>query len=198
MTPPGPDTPGPGLPGPDAPDPGAADFRLWVHYGQAYLLDGEGADILTPAPSPDLSAGLVLTRRPADPPGTGFAFLVTGLHTGEVDFSVRVRATDPGPDLGGYEDVVELSVELPVGAPVIEQWGGGAIPLPPLPAGPGWYRLRYHARGFDAAAAADTLGDGEDPIDAYLLQLWPAAPTPPAAVRVVSEGVRSRLNPRRR
>src|SRR5690242_353866 len=49
----------------------------------------------------------------------------------------------------------------------------GRAELPALPAGPGTYRLRYHGRNVDAGRAADTA---DEPVDEYLLQIWPAPP----------------------
>ncbi|MFF4772523.1 hypothetical protein ACFY05_06660 [Microtetraspora fusca] len=66
-----------------------------------------------------------------------------------------------------YEDIVEISFESLSGEVPLWEWGGGGIhEIPPLAAGPGWYRLKYHARGMDDADDMDT-SDG--PVDHYLL-----------------------------
>ena len=52
------------------------------------------------------------------------------------------------------------------------------------------YRVRYTARGMDAAHAADTVIDGEEPLDAYRLWFWPAPPAPDRVIKVVSETAR--------
>ncbi|MFE6309438.1 hypothetical protein ACOQFV_29600 [Nocardiopsis changdeensis] len=157
------------------------DIRLWVHYGQADLVDGEAGFGVVPLGGP---SGMLCPG----PRLSGHVTLLTGLHTGYVDLSVNVTGTDPGPALDEYEDAVEVSLYMPQGAPVLVEWAGeGAHTLPEPSTGPGWYRLRYHAR--DADAGADDTGendeDGEEcnPVDAYLLQIWPA---PEAAPRVVA------------
>ncbi|MFC4561580.1 hypothetical protein ACFO4E_06905 [Nocardiopsis mangrovi] len=167
-------------------DPLTRSLPLDVDYAQAYLHDGHAGAETWPD-DPDHSAGIIRT-----PPDPGYAFLVTGTRTGEVGFTVAVGAEDPGPDLDGYEDAVEISVHMPEGTPVIEEWGGDVHELPPLTDGPGWYRLRYHARGFDAGRDDDHCDGG--PPDSYLLQIWPAPPAPPQTLRVVSEGVRYWVN----
>ena len=49
------------------------------------------------------------SKKPGDP-ALGCALLVTGLHTGDVDFTVVVATEDPGPDLA-FEDIVESDFE---------------------------------------------------------------------------------------
>jgi hypothetical protein len=149
----------------------------FVHYGQIALVDGEGDD-----PEWDClresSVGIIGVQ-------PGSALLLTGRHTGEVGFVVQVTQHDPGADLDGYEDVVEISYSSRDGqAALMEFAGENAHDLPPLPAGAGDYRLRYHARGMDEGKAAD--GD-EGPVDEYLLQIWPAAPTPAVTLKRTSQ-----------
>lgn len=64
-------------------------------------------------------------------------------------------------------------------------WGGESAEPLPLPAG-GPYRVRYCARGMDAARDLDTRLDDDPAPDAYLLQLWPAPPAPDAVLRVTA------------
>jgi hypothetical protein len=47
--------------------------------------------------------------------------------------------------------------------------------------------LRYHARGMDAAQQADT---SEEPIDEYLLQIWPEPSNAPAVLKRTSDAAR--------
>jgi hypothetical protein len=115
----------------------------------------------------------------------GSALMMTGLHTGTVGFLVTVHDHDPGPDLDGYEDVVEISWESRDGTAALVAWAGEAWrDLSPLPAGPGMYRLRYHARGMDEGKAADT---SDVPIDEYLLQIWPAPAAPEVTLKRTSQ-----------
>jgi hypothetical protein len=128
------------------------------------------------------SVGIVCVR-------PGITLLTTGLHTGTVGLTVAVADHDPGADLAAYEDVVELSYQSPTGVVWLEDWNGQRHPLPPLAEGPGWYRLRYHARGMDAAQQADT-DTSEEPIDEYLLQIWPEPDNQPAVVKLTSDAAR--------
>ncbi|WP_157548536.1 hypothetical protein [Nonomuraea candida] len=150
---------------------------LRVSYSQAYLIDAtddaEGFEDI-PDDHPAHRVGIIRADG-------GDAFLITGLHTGTVDFTVLVADHDPGAELDEYEDVVEITVESESGEYVLHEWGGEAHELPPLPAGPGWYRLRYHARGMDEAA--DEAASSGEVIDHYLLQIWPAEESLPRLVK---------------
>ncbi|MFI7617564.1 hypothetical protein ACIBP6_40715 [Nonomuraea terrae] len=142
-----------------------ASFDLGVHYRQAYLVDDTddalGPDGL-PADHPEHPVGIIRVNQ-------GGAFLITGLHTGAVGFSVTVAAHDPGAETDGYEDIVEISFRSEAGHLSLHEWGGDDVhELPTLPAGPGWYRLRHHAQNMDEAAEVDT---SDEIIDRYLLQI---------------------------
>ncbi|MGI5268048.1 hypothetical protein ACQEUU_02720 [Nonomuraea sp. CA-218870] len=156
-------------------------FDLHVHYAQAYLVD-DAEDAETPS---DL-----LDDHPTHPVGIirvegESALLITGLHTGPVGFTVTVADADPGADTDGYEDIVEISFESEAGQVSVHEWGGEEVhELPELAAGPGCYRLRYHAKGMDEAAAVDT---SQEIIDRYLLQIWPQDESAPAVVKSTSK-----------
>nr|WP_062343187.1 hypothetical protein [Herbidospora sakaeratensis] len=160
--------------------PQTVSFGLGVHYSRAYLIDDTDE-----AMGPD---GM-LDDHPTHPVGIirvehGDAFLITGLHTGTVGFSVTVADHDPGADTDAYEDIVEISIESEAGRFELHEWGGGDVhELPELAAGPGWYRLRYHAQGMDQAAEVDT---SREIIDRYLLQIWPQAESEPRVVKSAS------------
>jgi hypothetical protein len=98
---------------------------------------------------------------------------------------VKIVLLDAPPEavVDSFQDVVEVSITIPPAAVV--QWlswaaetGGelGAIPA-------GSYRLRVSARDRDAGAAGE-FADG--PVDAYLLELWPASVERDAILRVGS------------
>ncbi|GAA2884111.1 hypothetical protein GCM10010517_47410 [Streptosporangium fragile] len=149
---------------------------LQVHYSQAYLVDAD--DECYPDgmldDSPTHPVGIIRVEK-------GNAFLITGLHTGTVSFTVAVADQDPGADLEGYEDVVEISFESPSGHVSLYEWGGGGVHgIPPLSVGPGTYRFRYHAYGMDAAREADTF---DVVIDRYLLRIWPAPHRDPVVLK---------------
>ena len=161
---------------------------VWVHYGQVDLMDSPDVYDIPPMGGPPV--GIL-----AETPGrVGNVKLLTGLHTGEVFLTVSVTDTDPGPELHSHQDAVELSVYLPNGAPILEEWGGGSPhDLPPLPAGPGWYRLRYHARDADVGLEVETLEEDQGPVDSYLLQIWPEAHSEARILRAESDFARNWL-----
>ncbi|GII33480.1 hypothetical protein [Planotetraspora mira] len=156
-------------------------FDLHVAYSQAYLID-----LIDDAMGP----GDLLDDHPTHPVGIirvkdGIAFLVTGLHTGTVGFSATVADGDPGADTDGYEDIVEISFKSTVGRVSLLEWSPEvAHDLPDLTTGPGWYRLRYHARGMDEAREADTSAEI---IDSYLLQIRPQDESQPRVVKSTSK-----------
>jgi hypothetical protein len=103
-----------------------------------------------------------------------------------MDVSVMVSGRPLEDSRAEYEDVVEASYTTTNGHLAITDWCRREVfLLPPLPAGPGSYRVRYHARDLD---------DGPDPADASphapaacLVQLWPAPPRPAADLKITSE-----------
>ncbi|WP_240687293.1 hypothetical protein [Amycolatopsis suaedae] len=114
----------------------------------------------------------------------GALFLVTGLHTGKVGFSVEWHDEAPpaGPE---WEEIVEASFRPSSSRIGLCQWAGEAwwdldLPLAGL-------RVRYCASGMDAGRAADTRMDGEPRLDRYLLQFWPGEPAPDRVVRQTGE-----------
>lgn len=96
---------------------------------------------------------------------------------------VLIGAPPAGND-ATWEDIVEVSFVLPEGHEMRwKSWAGenGGI-LGGLP--PGSYRMQVSARGRDQGQAGEL---SEDPVDAYLLKMWPAPPQSDAIVRTGSE-----------
>ncbi len=152
---------------------------LHVHYGQAYLIcdDKLGELSLDEAfrgQTNGLCGGAV----------AGQLFLLTGLHTGEVGFSLEVHDFDPGVD-DTWQEIVEVSFQAPGsedGEFALHEWGGEQICRVPLAPG-ATYRVRYCASGMDRGACADTHVR-KDPVDFYHLIFWPG---PSAADAVLKE-----------
>ncbi|MCF6470274.1 hypothetical protein FAF44_17985 [Nonomuraea sp. MG754425] len=149
-------------------------FGLGVHYGQAYLVDDTDDNngyANFAADHPDHPVGIIRVE-------DGAALLLTGTHTGTLDFSATVADQDPGADTDGYEDIVEISLQSEAGRLSLCEWGGGGVhEIPELPSGPGWYRLRYHAVDMDEESEAE---------DRYLLQIWPQPESVPQVVKSTS------------
>jgi hypothetical protein len=97
-----------------------------------------------------------------------------------------VLYTSEPPSHEEWEDVVEVSVQLPPGRVMrwcswaSESWGPLLVP-------PGQYRLRVSAAGRDAGAR-DEFADGV--VDKYLIELWPAPDALDAVVRTGSDDAR--------
>jgi SAM-dependent methyltransferase len=150
------------------------DGTVHVHYGQVYIWSGTaGADL------DEAFAGQENGLCGAASPGS--LFLVTGLHTGRVGLVIEAHETEPELD-DTWEDVVEVSFTVDSPEVALVEWGcAGGVPLD---LGRGVWRVRYQARGADAAHVADTVLEDEPVIDRYRLDLWPA---PAAADRVVKQ-----------
>jgi hypothetical protein len=145
------------------------DGEPHVHYGQIYVHSSSDWFSDLGAAFAGQSNGLCGAAVP------GALFLITGLHTGNVGFTVELHAAEP-PVGGEWEEVVEASFR-PAGLPVaLVGWAGEASWPLDLPAGD--LRGRYCGIGLDAGHATDTRMDGEPMVDRYLLQFWPAAPAP--------------------
>lgn len=111
----------------------------------------------------------------------GEARIQTGIHSGDVDVTVRLHGAEPDIDPGPWEEVAEVSLRAPVGELMVRP--SDTDPPEGLPVlsfqGPGDYRLRVHARGRDTAY--DLTPD--EVTEWYLIQVWPA---PYAAPRMLA------------
>lgn len=110
------------------------------------------------------------------------ALITTGINTGHVRITAITQDAAPVHDAQGqWEEIVEVSVHAPAGALRIESMELGPVATEPAllsPAGPGWYRLRVHARG------RQTLFDKVclEPVEDYLVITWPAAKEDPTVI----------------
>ncbi|NUW42938.1 hypothetical protein [Nonomuraea rhodomycinica] len=113
----------------------------------------------------------------------GWATLHITHQSGPANFTVTIADRDPGADLADYEDIVEIGYVSMSGE--VEMSGftffeAAMSPLPPLQAGPGTYRMRYHVKGMDREGTDDTADD-------HYLQIWPAPLEDPAVVKATSD-----------
>lgn len=152
--------------------------EVHVHYGQIYVEsdpDGFGPDLAEAFAGQ--SGGLCGAAAP------GALWLTTGLHTGDVGFTVEVHDQDPPLDTA-WEDVVEASFRPGSASSALVQWAGEdswELDLEETD-----YRVRYCAKGMDEADQRDTRLDHEPQLDCYLLQFWPAPPAPDRVLRQTS------------
>jgi hypothetical protein len=151
--------------------------EVHVHYGQIYVVSGPGG--LAPGLQEAFGGqrgGLCGAATP------GALFLMTGLHTGRIGFTVEVHEQAPPLD-PEWEDVVEASFRPESADSALMEWAGQAaweLNLDEVD-----YRVRYCATGMDQARKQDTRGD-EPQLDRYLLQFWPAPPGPDAVLKQTS------------
>lgn len=152
---------------------------MWVHYGQIYVESGEEyADL------GECFAGQRNGLCGAAVPGK--LFLITGLHTGKVGFTVELHDSMPSVEYSA-EEVVEAPYR-PIGEAKLVTWGGSgggpwSLELEPQTD----YRVRYSAWGMDEGHQAGPPMDDEPLVDRYLLQFWPARPAPDRVVRATSK-----------
>ncbi|MET8980970.1 hypothetical protein ABZX85_35745 [Streptomyces sp. NPDC004539] len=109
----------------------------------------------------------------------GVIVVTTGIHTGSVDVDIALHETEPAPDDGAWEEIVEISARSVSGDLQVRGMMDDLDEELPVLAfqGPGDYRLRLHARGRDTAIdlAPDEITEW------YLVQVWPE-PTRPMSV----------------
>ncbi|MGK5684870.1 hypothetical protein [Actinoplanes sp. URMC 104] len=127
----------------------------------------------------DWSTGLVV-------PMASGALIYTGIDRGTVTVSVEQHNSAPAvADVRQWnhiiwDDITEASVHAPQGQLRVCPLEGDLPDLPLLStAGPGWYRVRVHARGRDNHFDAVTEESGEQ----YTVQVWPQPPQPHLIVR---------------
>lgn len=152
--------------------------EVHVHYGQIYVEsdpDDHGPGLAEAFAGQ--RAGLCGAATP------GFLWLNTGLHTGDVGFTVEVR--DQAPPLDPkWEDVVEVSFRPASERTALVQWAGEDswdLDLEETD-----HRVRYCAQGMDRAGETDTRSADEPQLDRYLLQFWPAPPEPDRVLKETS------------
>lgn len=114
-----------------------------------------------------------------------YLFLITGRHTGSVDFTVDVLDAAPSVD-STWDEIVEAPFEVATEQVNLIEWGGDSYPLV-FPA-TGSYRVRYSGRNMDLARDDEYTRDPDDPpTDSYWLQFWPALATSDAILKQTSE-----------
>lgn len=129
------------------------------------------------------------------------SFLVmTGSQWGPFAVEVRIHDAYPGAIHEGWEDVVDVSVvtsgEVVVGE--IVDGPQGYVQCDRAP-----HRMRVASRGRTESAARDYAvtdpdeddGTDEEPLEHYLVELWPAPPAPAMVVRELSAYARDAKDP---
>ncbi|UBU12472.1 Lsr2 family protein [Nonomuraea gerenzanensis] len=147
--------------------------RAVVYVSYHRLIVQEQGDAIEPSHVPN--------RLTASAPGA--AVILTGLHTGVVDVTVRLTDTPPtGPGGEGWDEVEEVELVSFTGEMRLTGFGMN-LPeeLPVLTAhGPGRYGMRVHARGRGVAES----GVPGVPAEFYLVTVWPVDVGPQAYARL--------------
>lgn len=118
----------------------------------------------------------------ADPRGL---FLNLARKSGGSHVRIVLLDAAPGSPPPNAEDVVEVSVRIPDGSVVEWRTWAGERSGPVTGLGPGDYRVRVSARGMDRGRTR--VADDQPVADHYLVEFWPAEPTPDEILRVGSE-----------
>ncbi|MEV6406607.1 hypothetical protein AB0M58_27310 [Streptomyces bobili] len=142
-----------------------------VQYHQFNISDEDGPT------GPDLVRGHNGLVQVTD----GVTIVLTGIHTGDVDVTVTLHASEPVPGDGDWQDIVEISAHSASGDLMVRGLMDDLDEELPVLSfnGPGDYRLRIHVRGRDTAA--DLAPD--EVTEWYLIQAWPAPAAPVTALR---------------
>ncbi|MGW2216622.1 hypothetical protein ACWCSD_16680 [Nonomuraea sp. NPDC001684] len=158
--------------------------RLTVDVSDCGIAGLQDRDLEGYADTPAQSVGFIEVEQ-------GWVTLHITHQCGPADFTVTIADQDPGADLATYEDIVEIGyVSMSGEAEMSGFTHDNAVmhPLPPLPAGPGTYRLRYHVKNMDWEGAR------ADGVDDHYLQIWPAPLQEPLVVKATSEASEYFLN----
>lgn len=154
------------------------DGRLYVHYGQAYVVSNAQQILELPGALRGQTNGICGAATPNG------LLLFTGLHTGCVHLSIDVLDT-PAPLDQRWEEIVEVPFTLNSAEAILSNWNGDCVCKIPL--SPGTYRVRYCVREMDRGSEVDTILKEEEPVDFYHLAFWSADLAPDAVLKQTSE-----------
>ncbi|WP_433178187.1 hypothetical protein [Actinoallomurus sp. CA-150999] len=150
--------------------------EVWV---DASTVDLAGEDLVTEFEPDWTTTGLV----DADPDGDG-ACVICGQEIGDIAVTAELWDDAPPPAADDWQDVAEVSVAWRSAFLDSGTTGSGDDPAQRLELpGPGDYRLRVHGRNRDDG---DPRRDG-DPVEEYLIQVWPASQGEPITIKSTSQ-----------
>ena len=150
--------------------------RLKVNYGQAYVESSEHRGVGLEESFCGQINGLCGAAYP------GSLFLITGLHTGYVGFTLDVLDTPPSLD-DVWEEIVEVSFKPKLRKIIMFNWDGEKVcDIPLLPK---TYRVRYCARNMELGSEVDSIVE-EEPVDFYALMFWQGDLAPDVVVKQTS------------
>lgn len=157
------------------------DGLVSTAYGQLYM--SSSPDALPPDPAIAFRGqrnGLCGAAQ------SGSLFLVVGTHTGEVP--VRVTLTSLEPEVGDWEEAVEVSFTPTTCHIVLEGWGGmfGVDLRLPMTT----YRARWSGTDLGVGKRQDVATSDSPAPDKYELAFWPSPIAPDEILRVTSDEAR--------
>ncbi|MBB5937225.1 hypothetical protein [Streptomyces zagrosensis] len=162
------------------------DMRISMSHSQ-YVLYGAHAEPVE-LTAEDLTGGNGLVS--VNSAGT-YISVMTGTSWGNVDLTIQVTKEEPAQHVDGWNEIVDVSMHVPLGELNIGDVTADCIEELCLPTGnePRWWRVRVHARGRDAAAEEGDMWaeEGDTVLEQHLLQLWPAPPAPEVRHKLTDE-----------
>jgi hypothetical protein len=118
----------------------------------------------------------------ADPDGDG-ARILCGQEIGTILVTAQLWDAAPTPDIDGWQDVAEVSTAWRSAFMDFGTTDEGDNPACRLDLpGPGDYRIRVHGTNRDDGDPRTAA----DPIEHYLIQVWPAPAAPPVIHKAAS------------
>ncbi|MER5338695.1 hypothetical protein [Micromonospora sp. NPDC002717] len=112
------------------------------------------------------------------------ALVCTGTAYGPVRLTVEAHDVPPALDPESWDEVVDVSFELPSARLTIRTLMAGPAATFDIASGSGAYWLRLQARGRDDARN-DPKGENDEPIEEHLILVWPADRIPDVPHAVV-------------
>lgn len=114
------------------------------------------------------------------------AYIHTGMEQGPAEVRVQIFDQAPQADLGGWDEVVEVSFTSTHGNAFLGT-PGDSVDFNLAASGPGTYRLRVHAKGRDAFPGRKLGRRKPEAEEEYLLYAWPAPGSPESILKTTDE-----------
>ncbi|WP_406505469.1 hypothetical protein [Streptomyces sp. NBC_00212] len=150
-----------------------SDTHLFIAHGTLDLID---LDTFEDVPLDHTANGLVAARE-------DYAAIVCAVEGGDIDVTAELWDGPPTLHLDDWQDAAEISftwttARISIGPGEEDPDEAPVLALP----GPGSYRLLVHGKNRDAG----DVREAGDPVETYLLQLWPAPLADPVTHKATS------------
>lgn len=114
------------------------------------------------------------------------AYIHTGMENGPAQVRVQVFDQEPKGDIGGWDEVVEVSFTSTHGNAFLGT-AEDSVDFNLAASGPGTYRLRVHAKGRDFFAGRKLGRRKPEADEEYLVYAWPAPEAPETVLKVTDQ-----------